>query len=74
MNDDTRRDIRRNLSSDTRRKFLEEAHEQAVFRAMTEATDEMFRRRNEQPRSESDPLEVRLERIEKRLELLEINH
>jgi len=72
ISDDIRREARRNLSSDARRKFLEEAHERAVLRANSKTAEEFLRRRKEQPRVENEPLEVRLEHIEKRLEMLEL--
>ena len=72
MNDDIRKDIRKNLSSDARRKFLDESHERVVLRGMSEATDDLLRRRKKQPRVEKETVEVRLEHIEKRLELLEL--
>ena len=71
VSDDIRREARRNLSSDARRKILDEAHEREVRRAMSKTSEEFLRRRKEQPRVENDPLEVRLGKIEKRLELLE---
>ena len=52
--------------------FLDESHERAVLRAMSEATDDLLRRRGEQPRAEKEGIEVRLEQIEKRLALLEL--
>ena len=59
------------MSSDIHKTFLDESHERAVLRAMSEATDDLLRRRGEQSRVEKETVEVRLERIEKRLELLE---
>ena len=60
------------MSSDINKTFLDESHDRAVLRAMSEATDDLLRRRVEQPRAEKESTEVRLERIEKRLELLEL--
>ncbi|MCL2005007.1 MAG: hypothetical protein FWG73_02475 [Planctomycetaceae bacterium] len=52
--------------------FLDESHERAVLRAMSEATNDLLRRRGEQSRVENETVEVRLEQIEKRLALLEL--
>ena len=60
------------MSSDINKTFLDESHDRAVLRAMSEATDDLLRRRVEQPHAEKESTEVRLKRIEKRLELLEL--
>gem|GEM_PF-6445472 len=60
------------MSNDMHKTFLDESHERAVLRAMSEATNDLLRRRGEQSRVENETVEVRLEQIEKRLALLEL--
>ncbi len=57
------------MNADARRKHLDESHERAVQRAMFAATDDMIRRRKER---ESQAIQDRFERIERRLEELEL--
>jgi hypothetical protein len=60
------------MSNDIHRNFLDESHERAVLLAMSDATDDLLRRRKEGQSEQTKTVEARLEQIEKRLELLEV--
>jgi hypothetical protein len=60
------------MSNDLHRNFLDESHERAVLLAMSDATDDLLRRRKEGQPEQAKTVEARLEQIEKRLELLEV--
>ncbi|MDR1963305.1 MAG: hypothetical protein LBQ50_05965 [Planctomycetaceae bacterium] len=59
------------MNDNLRKKFLDESHERAVRQAMSDATDDLIRRRKETEKQEKQTIESRIEKIEKRLELLE---
>jgi hypothetical protein len=60
------------MNNDLRKKIFDESHDRAVLQAMSEATDDLFRRRRERQAEKKDTIETRPERIEKRLESLEL--
>ena len=60
------------MNDDIRKKFHDESHERAVRQAMFDATDDLIRRRKERAVEPQLSIEARFERLEKRLESLEL--
>ena len=60
------------MNNGVRRKIFDESHEHAVLQAISEATDDLLRRRKKRKIEEKETIETRLKRIEKRLEQLEL--
>ena len=60
------------MNENIRKKFHDESHERAVRQAMFEATDDLIRRRKAKEAENQRSIEARFERLEKRLENLEL--
>ena len=60
------------MNDDIRKKFHDESHDRAVRQAMFDATDDLIRRRKEREAENQHSIEARFERLEKRLESLEL--
>jgi len=60
------------MSEDLHKKHLDESHERAIRQAMYDATDDLICRRTSR-QEKKEHLETRLERIEQRLDVLELN-
>ena len=46
------------MNDDIRRKFLDESHDRAVLQAMSDATDDLLRRRKEQQVETRETVEI----------------
>ncbi len=60
------------MNDAAREKHLNESHERMVRQAMFSATEDLIRRRKEKEKEEKRAIEARFERIEKRLDNLEL--
>ena len=60
------------MNEEAHKKHLDESHERAIRRAMFDATDDLIRRRKAREAENQRAIEARFERLEKRLENLEL--